>query len=148
MEPQRQPHWRGYQSDLKRHGFRKLHGCGDNQRLSECSISSNRSDRQPDSRNPNDHARFTQEDYPLAERRATIVTYTADSLSYTPAPPLYYGLIDFEGGGRMKVEFADVEEGDVEVGRELEMVFRIHAVDERRNFKRYFWKAAPAATEA
>jgi len=98
--------------------------------------------------NPNDHARFTQEDYPLAERRATIVTYTADSLSYTPAPPLYYGLIDFEGGGRMKVEFADVEEGDVEVGRELEMVFRIHAVDERRNFKRYFWKAAPAATEA
>jgi 3-hydroxy-3-methylglutaryl CoA synthase/uncharacterized OB-fold protein len=98
--------------------------------------------------NPNDHARFTQEDYPLADRRAKIVTYTADSLTYTPAPPLYYGLIDFEGGGRMKVEFADVEEGDVEVGRELEMVFRIHAVDERRNFKRYFWKAAPVATEA
>jgi len=96
----------------------------------------------------NEHARFTQEDYPLADRRARVVTYTADALTYTPAPPLYYGLIDFEGGGRMKVEFADVEEGDVEVGRELEMVFRVRAVDERRNFKRYFWKAAPVAAEA
>jgi uncharacterized OB-fold protein len=43
----------------------------------------------------------------------------------------------------MFVEFADVEEGEVEVGRPMRMVFRIHAVDEPRDFPAYFWKAVP-----
>ncbi len=95
--------------------------------------------------NPNDHAAHTQEDYPLAEKRAKIVTYTADALTYSPAPPSYYGIIDFEGGGRMMAEFADVSADDVEVGREMYMVFRIKSVDEQRDFTKYFWKAAPIA---
>lgn len=95
--------------------------------------------------NPNDHAAHTQEDYPLAEKRARIVTYTADALTYSPAPPTYYGMIDFEGGGRMMAEFADVAPEDVEVGREMEMVFRIKGTDEQRDFTKYFWKAAPVA---
>jgi 3-hydroxy-3-methylglutaryl CoA synthase len=98
--------------------------------------------------NPNDHAVHTQEDYPLAERRATILTYTADALAYSPAPPNYYGMIDFEDGGRMMAEFADVTAEDVEVGRAMEMVFRIKAIDEQRDFTKYFWKAAPVAREA
>jgi 3-hydroxy-3-methylglutaryl CoA synthase len=96
--------------------------------------------------NANDHAAHTQEDYPLAERRARIVTFTADSLTYSPNPPNYYGLIDFDGGGRLTVEFADVTAEDVDVGAEMEMVFRIKAFDEARDFVRYFWKAAPVAT--
>jgi hydroxymethylglutaryl-CoA synthase len=95
--------------------------------------------------NPNDHARHTQEDYPLAERRARIVTYTADALTYSPDPPAYYGMIDFDGGGRMVAEFADAGEGDIEVGREMKMVFRIKAFDEQRDFIKYFWKATPVA---
>ncbi len=94
--------------------------------------------------NPNDHAIGTQEDYPLAERTAKIATYTADSLAYSPDPPSYYGMIDFEGGGRMIAEFTDVDAADVEVGREMRMVFRIKAVDEQRAFTRYFWKATRA----
>jgi 3-hydroxy-3-methylglutaryl CoA synthase len=93
--------------------------------------------------NPNDHAAHTQEDYPLADKRARVVTYTADALTYSPAPPTYYGMIDFEGGGRMMAEFADVVPEDVEVGRAMEMVFRIKGADEQRNFTKYFWKAAP-----
>lgn len=93
--------------------------------------------------NPNDRTQGTQEDYPLAERRAKIVTYTADSLSYSPDPPVYYGGIDFEGGGRLVAEFADCSAEDIEVGREMRMVFRIKAEDELRNFTKYFWKAAP-----
>jgi 3-hydroxy-3-methylglutaryl CoA synthase len=93
--------------------------------------------------NPNDHAAHTQEDYPLAEKRARIVTYTADSLTYSPAPPSYYGLIDFEGGGRMMAEITDCDASEVEVGRELTMMFRIKAFDERRDFIKYFWKAIP-----
>ncbi|MET0375064.1 MAG: 3-hydroxy-3-methylglutaryl CoA synthase [Rhizorhabdus sp.] len=95
--------------------------------------------------NPNDHAIGTQEDYPLADVRAKIVTYTADSLTYSPNPPSYYGLIDFVGGGRMMIEFADVDAADVEVGRELTMMFRIKSVDEMRDFTKYFWKAVPVA---
>ncbi|WP_375286061.1 hydroxymethylglutaryl-CoA synthase family protein [Sphingomonas sp.] len=91
--------------------------------------------------NPNDRATGTQEDYPLADRAARIVTYTADSLSFSPDPPTYYGTIDFEGGGRLVAIFAEVGPEDVEVGRPMRMVFRISAVDEQRGFTKYFWKA-------
>lgn len=93
--------------------------------------------------NPNDHTIGTQEDYPLAEKTARILTYTADRLTYTPDPPNYYGVIDFQGGGRITVEFADVDGVDIEVGQPMRMMFRIKAVDELRHNFRYFWKAAP-----
>ena len=91
----------------------------------------------------NDRAQGTQEDYPLAEKRATILTYTADRLTFSPDPPGYYGMVDFEGGGRMMTEFTDVLPEDVEVGREMRMSFRIKAQDEMRGFTKYFWKATP-----
>jgi 3-hydroxy-3-methylglutaryl CoA synthase len=98
--------------------------------------------------NPNDRAQGTQEDYPLSDRRAKIVTFTADALTYSPDPPSFYGTIDFEGGGRMIAEFAEVTADEVEVGREMRMVFRVKAVDEIRDFTRYFWKAVPVEGEA
>lgn len=85
----------------------------------------------------------TQEDYYFAERQARVVTYTADSLTYSPNPPACYGMIDFEGGGRMTVEFTDLDPDDIDVGREMYMMFRIKATDEKRHFTKYFWKAAP-----
>lgn len=91
----------------------------------------------------NTRASGTQEDYPLADRQATVISYTADSLTYTPDPPAYYGAIEFEGGGRLSTEFVDIESGQLKVGLPVRMVFRIKAVDERRGFTKYFWKAAP-----
>ncbi len=85
------------------------------------------------------------EDYPLAERGARIFTYTADSLAYSPDPPGCYGMLEFDGGGRMLAEFTDVDPSTLEVGMAMRMSFRIKAVDERRDFTKYFWKAAPAA---
>ncbi len=99
--------------------------------------------KSPISVNPNDHAAHTQEDYPLAEVPAKVVTYTADKLTYSPDPPAYYGAVDFEGGGRLTCEFTDLEGAEVEVGCPMKMVFRIKAVDELRHNQRYFWKAAP-----
>ena len=93
----------------------------------------------------NDRSIGTQEDYPLAEKPARIVTYTADSLAYSPDPPGYYGMLDFEGGGRLFTEFTDIEGDEVEVGRSVRMMFRIKAQDERRHFTKYFWKAVPVA---
>jgi uncharacterized OB-fold protein len=85
----------------------------------------------------------THEDYPLAERPGRIVSYTADRLAYSPSPPLFYGVIDFDGGGRMAVEFADAGSESIAVGRTVRMVFRIKGVDELRHFTKYYWKAAP-----
>ena len=91
-----------------------------------------------------DRSSGPMEDYPLAEKRARIVTYTADSLTYSPDPPTYYGTIDFEGGGRLVAEFAEATAEEVEVGRAVRMVFRIKGVDDQRGFTKYFWKAVPA----
>ncbi|NIJ35457.1 3-hydroxy-3-methylglutaryl CoA synthase [Sphingopyxis panaciterrae] len=92
----------------------------------------------------NDHAIGTQEDYPLAEVPAKVMTWTADALTYSPDPPSYYGNIDFTGGGRMMTEFTDFPQGALDAGADLRMMFRIKAFDENRGFRRYFWKAAPA----
>jgi hydroxymethylglutaryl-CoA synthase len=87
----------------------------------------------------------TQEDYPLADRPARIMTYTADSLTYTPDPPNYYGMVEFEGGGRMMAEFTDVDPGAIEVGAPMRMMFRVKARNDQTGFIQYFWKAAPTA---
>jgi hydroxymethylglutaryl-CoA synthase len=93
--------------------------------------------------NPKCRALDSQDDEPFAERPATVMSYTADLLTYCPDPPAYYGMIEFEGGGRMMVDFTDVDDGAVEVGTPMRMMFRIKDVDAARGFVRYFWKAAP-----
>ena len=87
----------------------------------------------------------TQEAYPLAERGARILSHTADHLCYSPDPPAYYGMIEFEGGGRMFAEFTDVDPAAIAVGRTVRMMFRIKDTDTRRHFTKYFWKATPVA---
>ena len=85
----------------------------------------------------------SHEDYPLADRPGRIVSYTADRLAYSPSPPLYYGVIDFEGGGRLVTEFTDASSESIAVGRAVRMMFRIKGIDELRHFTKYYWKAAP-----
>ena len=94
--------------------------------------------------NPNCGDFHTQDPYPFAERPATVLTWTADRLTYTPDPPAHYGIVQFEGGGRLMADFTDVDAGEVGVGMPMRMVFRIKEHDARRNLKSYFWKAAPA----
>lgn len=92
---------------------------------------------------PNHPAVDTQEPYKFAERRASVLSYSADYLTFSMAPPNHYGMIVFEGGGRIMMDITDVAPGDVETGLPVRMVFRIKEVDEKRGFVRYFWKAAP-----
>ncbi len=86
----------------------------------------------------------TQRPYKLADRPARILSWSAEYLSYHPAPPHHYGQIDFEGGGRILMDFTDLDIGEVDAGTAMEMVFRTKDTDERRHFTRYFWKATPA----
>jgi 3-hydroxy-3-methylglutaryl CoA synthase len=93
--------------------------------------------------NPNCNAVGTQADQPFADLDGRIMSYTADRLTYTPDPPAYYGMIQFAEGGRMMVDFTDVDPEALAVGAPMRMVFRVKDRDPVRNFSRYFWKATP-----
>jgi uncharacterized OB-fold protein len=57
-------------------------------------------------------------------------------------------MITFEGGGRFMTDFTDVDVGELEVGTDVAMMFRIKSVDSVRGFVRYFWKAVPVRSAA
>jgi uncharacterized OB-fold protein len=84
-----------------------------------------------------------QQPYPLAEKKGHILSWSAEYLSSDMSPPHQYGQVDFEGGGRLLMDFTDAGKGDIDTGMQVEMVFRIKDIDELRGFKRYFWKATP-----
>ncbi len=86
----------------------------------------------------------SQEPYPLAGRTARVVSLTADRLAYHPDPPSRYGLVEFEEGGRLLVEFVEWDRAELKVGAAASLAFRIKDRDAHRGFRRYFWKAVPA----
>ncbi len=94
--------------------------------------------------NPNCHAVDSQDPYAMAGLEASVMSFTADSLVYSPDPPGYYGMITFSEGGRFMADFTDCDKEQVKVGAKMRMTFRIRDNDQMRGgFKRYFWKAAP-----
>ena len=97
--------------------------------------------------NPNNHTVDTQEPYKFADRKAKILSWSADFLSASMNPPNHYGMVVFDEGGRIMMDFTDVEQGTVDSGMEVKLVFRIKDFDEKRGFRRYFWKAVPILKE-
>lgn len=93
--------------------------------------------------NPNCQATDSQEPCSFAEREGRILSWSADYLTYSMAPPNHYGMITFAEGGRLMADITDVEPGEIESGTRVRMAFRIKAFDEKRGFRRYFWKAVP-----
>jgi 3-hydroxy-3-methylglutaryl CoA synthase len=79
----------------------------------------------------------------LVDEPASVITYTADWLSYHPAPPLYVGFVQFDLGARLLMEIVDVGSGGIEVGAKVRMTYRIKERDRVRGYNRYFWKATP-----
>ncbi len=95
--------------------------------------------------NPNCGAIGTQEDHAFADKPARLNSFTADRLTYTPDPPAYYGMVQFEEGGRLMADFTDIDpDQELEVGMPMRMMFRVKDYDPKRGFRRYFWKATPA----
>ena len=95
--------------------------------------------------NPNCHAMDSQDPYAMAGLECSVMSFTADSLVYSPDPPGYYGMITFTEGGRFMADFTDSDKDQVKVGAKMRMTFRMRDNDTMRGgFKRYFWKAAPA----
>ncbi len=81
----------------------------------------------------------------LANEAASVASFTGDWLQFTPSPPFYFGLVNFESGARVMMEFADVDPTLLAVGAPLRMVYRIKSIDNDRHNSRYFWKAVPMA---
>jgi 3-hydroxy-3-methylglutaryl CoA synthase len=94
--------------------------------------------------NPGCGAVGTQQEVPFADRPARLMSYTADRLAYCLSPPACYGMVEFEGGGRLMMDLTDMDASQLQVGMPLRMSLRIKAVDAARGFTRYFWKAAAA----
>ena len=84
-------------------------------------------------------------DVRLADEDARIVSATADRLNYTPDPPFWFGLVQFENGARVMMEFSDDSGGGFAVGDRVRMRLRIKSRNKRLGFRTYFWKATPHA---
>jgi 3-hydroxy-3-methylglutaryl CoA synthase/uncharacterized OB-fold protein len=84
------------------------------------------------------------EDARLADEPARIVSITADRLNFTPDPPFWFGLAQFDNGARVMMEFTDADTSGFSVGDRVAMRLRIKSRDRRRGFRTYFWKAALA----
>ena len=98
--------------------------------------------------NPNCGAVDSQDDHPFSSARAKLNSFTADRLTYSPDPPAYYGMVQFDEGGRVMIDFTDVDPvRGLEVGMPMHMVFRVKDYDTKRGFRRYYWKAAPVTGE-
>ena len=93
--------------------------------------------------NPNCRAVDEQKPFSFAELNGKILSWSADYLTYSQDPPAHYGMVTFEEGGRFLADITDVDIGTIDTGTQVRMVFRIKDFDERRGFRRYFWKAAP-----
>jgi len=93
--------------------------------------------------NPDCRAMHSQVDYEFAEVPATIKSFTGDMLAVSVDPPAIYGMVQFEGGGRLMADFTDCTLDDLRVGLPVQMAFRRHYVDKKRGFTGYFWKAIP-----
>jgi len=87
------------------------------------------------------HTRDEYEDYPFADKKATVFTYAMDYLTPNLDPPLVITVADFAGGGRALLETTDRDMNQYKIGSPLEMSFRkLYTTGSIAN---YFWKCMP-----
>ena len=91
--------------------------------------------------NPECNALDSQDAYSFSDKRGTVATWTADRLTFDWSPPAYFGMVEFEGGGKIMMDFTEVEEGTIDSGSKVSVHFRIRQFDPARGFRKYFWKA-------
>jgi len=91
--------------------------------------------------NPECNALESQDDYAFSDKTGTVSTWTADRLTFDLNPPAYFGMVVFDGGGKLMMDFTEVEEGSIDSGSKVSVHFRIKQFDTQRGFRKYFWKA-------
>ncbi len=91
--------------------------------------------------NPKCNAFHTQEDYEFSDKDAKVMSFTGDYLAVAVEPPVLYGMVQFDGGGRTLLDFTDCDLENVQVGQAMKLSFRKKYYDKERGFTGYFWKA-------
>jgi uncharacterized OB-fold protein len=86
---------------------------------------------------------FAKDDFDkvrLSDRIGKVVTYTFDFFFPTPNPPTIVTITDVDGA-RIHLQVVEIAAEDLEIGQEIEFVFRrIHESGGRPN---YYWKGIP-----
>lgn len=93
--------------------------------------------------NPECNAADALENVSMVYSKGAIKTWTADNLTFDLNPPAYFGMIEFDGGARLMMDFTDIADSPPKTGQAVSAHFRIKQIDERRGFRKYFWKAIP-----
>jgi 3-hydroxy-3-methylglutaryl CoA synthase/uncharacterized OB-fold protein len=93
--------------------------------------------------NPDCGAVDDMEEYRFSDKMGTLAAYTGDNLAFSWDPPQIYGLVDFEGGGRILLDLTDCSLDSVKVKMPVTMSFRRKYADPQRGYYGYFWKAVP-----
>ena len=93
--------------------------------------------------NPECGAAGSQVEHPMASQLGKVLTWTADRLTFDLNPPAFFGLVEFDEGGRTMLDFTEVDPQSFDIGTAVSLHFRIKHVDPRRGYRTYFWKAAP-----
>jgi 3-hydroxy-3-methylglutaryl CoA synthase len=91
--------------------------------------------------NPECGAYDTQVDHPMAGIQGEVATWTADTLTFDYNPPAYFGMVTFEGGGRIMMDMSEVDADTFDTGSKVAMHFRLKQIDDQAGFRKYFWKA-------
>ena len=91
--------------------------------------------------NPDCNALDSQDSYSFADKQGVVLTWTADRLTFDWSPPAYFGMVQFDGGGKLMMDFTEVREGSIDSGSRISVHFRIRQFDPQRGFRKYFWKA-------
>lgn len=94
--------------------------------------------------NPDCGAFDTQEDHPMAGAMGQVATWTADTLTFDYNPPAYFGMVTFEGGGRIMMDMSEVDAETFDTGSKVSVHFRLKQIDDQAGFRKYFWKAIQA----
>ncbi|MCG6533647.1 MAG: OB-fold domain-containing protein [Syntrophales bacterium LBB04] len=94
--------------------------------------------------NPKCEAVSQMEPYRFSDKTGKVISFTGDNLAFSWDPPSIYGLVDFEGGGRLFMDFTDCRIEDVTVGLPVELTFRRKYSDKQRGYYGYYWKVMPA----
>ena len=81
------------------------------------------------------------EDYPFADKKGKVATFSHDYLALSSDPPNTITIVDFEGGGRGAFEMADRNPEECQVGMSVEMTFR--KIFFTKGVHNYYWKCKP-----
>jgi 3-hydroxy-3-methylglutaryl CoA synthase/uncharacterized OB-fold protein len=84
----------------------------------------------------------------FADSKARILIWSADYIMESIDPPASAGVVIFEEGGKLSVDFTDFEPNQLASDLPVEMVFRISNTEPKTGLRRYFWKARPVTVSA